>query len=90
MITLVFSKPQDPTPKDPTLQTSVLNFVGEVTREAENLTTEDLILRNPNPDEEHLTVETVDPGSLEEQTVLNMIASVDAVMTTQEAENKGR
>ena len=59
-----------------------------LTREAEELTTEDLILRNPNPDEEHLTVETVDPGSLEEQTVLNMIASVDAVMTTQEAENK--
>ena len=65
-----------------------IDFVGEVTREAEELTTEDLILRNPNPDEEHLTVETVDPGSLEEQTVLNMIASVDAVMTTQEAENK--
>ena len=59
-----------------------------LTREAEELTTEDLILRNPNPDEEHLTVETVDPGSLEEQTVLNMIASVDAVMTTKEAENK--
>ena len=26
MITLVFFKPQDPTPKDPTLQTSVLSF----------------------------------------------------------------
>ena len=65
-----------------------IDFVGEVTREAEELTIEDLVLRNPNPDEEHLTVETVDPGSVEEQTVLNMIASVDAVMTTQEAEDK--
>ena len=62
-----------------------IDYVGEVSREAEELTVEDVVIRNPNPDEEHLTAETVDPGSVEERVVRDMIASVDQAMTSEEA-----
>ncbi|CAE7031119.1 unnamed protein product [Symbiodinium sp. CCMP2592] len=53
-----------------------IDFVGEIMRESEDITVED---------QEHITVETVDPGSVEEKAVLERIAVVDQVMTSEEA-----
>ena len=62
-----------------------IDFVSEVVQESDDLTSEEQIIRNPNPDEEHVTVETVDPGSIEEKVDREMITSVDRVMTTEQA-----
>ncbi|CAE7403604.1 unnamed protein product [Symbiodinium sp. CCMP2592] len=62
------------------------DYVNEVTKESEELTVEDMVSRNPNPEDEHLTVEAVDPGSEMEQIVRKMIESVNLVMTDKEAE----
>ncbi|CAE7818576.1 unnamed protein product [Symbiodinium sp. CCMP2592] len=62
------------------------DYVNEVAKESEEITVEDMVSRNPNPEDEHLTVEAVDPGSEMEQIVRNMIESVNLVMTNQEAE----
>ncbi|CAE7762644.1 AGD14 [Symbiodinium sp. CCMP2592] len=62
------------------------NWFFHLCSESEELTVEDMVSRNPNPEDEHLTVEAVDPGSEMEQIVRNMIESVNLVMTDQEAE----
>ncbi|CAE7477767.1 unnamed protein product [Symbiodinium sp. CCMP2592] len=62
------------------------DYVNEVAKESEELTVEDVVSRNPNPEDEHLTVEAVDPGSEMEQIVRKMIESVNLVMTDKEAE----
>ncbi|CAE7767551.1 unnamed protein product [Symbiodinium sp. CCMP2592] len=62
------------------------DYVNEVAKESEELTVEDVVSRNPNPEDEHLTVEAVDPGSEMEQIVRKMIESANLVMTDKEAE----
>ncbi|CAE7441018.1 MBF1B [Symbiodinium sp. CCMP2592] len=62
------------------------DYVNEVAKESEEITVEDVVSRNPNPEDEHLTVEAVDPGSEMEQIVRNMIESVNLVMSNKEAE----
>ncbi|CAE7254022.1 unnamed protein product, partial [Symbiodinium sp. CCMP2592] len=62
------------------------DYVNEVAKESEEITVEDVVSRNPNPEDEHLTVEAVDPGSEMEQIVRNMIESVNLVMSDKEAE----
>ena len=65
---------------------SPTDYTAEVAGESEIISLADRIARNPDPDEEHVTVEAVDPGSVEHTTVLEMIDQVDSAMPTEEAE----